>query len=464
MSCETRSLTLDLLAFDFLEGRERDRVAHHVNDCPDCGSLMDERRDEREIVALVLAMEPTPAARPTPGPVPRTVSPAAFVVVVAAAVLLLVIGPSLLLPRYEEPPARIVNERPPEAGREAPVEPLLSPDLAARVRELEARVERLLAASPDPDRPRPADPRAGIAGYDWDGLAEALLVVNPTLVKGRVPADPQVMVRYAESLRELVRVAESAGIKGDLRTIVRDPRTGPLLFGAVVRRAWPEIAPVDVAVAEESAREAMTDYGSEVAAAETPAATAAAEERLAEALTEEVERIEKRYGEPEVEVTPVVPVSTATRESAIRKDSQVLVRAIGVGVVDDRIVKGTADFVAREIAGILAADLEVQAADLAAVTGQWVADYRGVLADAPASVVAAFEAGLGGDAVESDVAASLVRRLRSALLDVQATAEDRLLRILDRDAGDRLRDASRPTFFLFAATAEGTRHLRPSSR
>jgi hypothetical protein len=204
----------------------------------------------------------------------------------------------------------------------------------------------------------------------------------------------------------------------------------------------------------------MTDYGSEVAAAETPAGVAAAEERLAEALTEEVERIEDRYGEPEVEVTPVVPVSTASgvsKETAVRKDSQVLVSAMGVGVVEDRVLRGTADDVARQIARLLATALEVRAADLEAVTGQWVADYRGVLADAPASVVAAFEARLRGESAEGDVSSSSVRRLRSALLDVQATAEDRLLGILDGDARERLRDASRPTFFLFTAAVRAVR-------
>jgi len=460
MSCENRSLTLDLLAFGFLEGRERERVADHVEVCPDCRSTHADRREEREIVALVLAMEPEPA----PIPVPSTVSPALLITVVAAAVLLLVLGPSLLLPRYETPPVRSADDRSREPDGREPVEPLLSADLAARVRELEARVEELMSAPPAKDRPPPVDPRAAIAGYDWDGLAEALLVVNPELVRGRMPSDTQVLVRYAESLRELARVAAAVGLPGDLTAVARDPRTGPLLFGAVIRRAWPDVAPADVAVAEEGAREAMTDYGSEVAAATTPAGTAAAEERLAHALTEEVEKVEARYGESEVEVTPVVPERSAPRDTTLRKDAEVLVAAIRVGVAEDRVVRGTSEFVAERIATLLATDLRVEASLLTAVTGQWVADYRGVLAGEPADVVAALEAGLAGDAGDTDVAASPVRRLRSALLDTQVRAEGRMLRVLSADARSRLRDASRPTFFLITAPASRAQSLGNSTR
>ena len=98
------------------------------------------------------------------------------------------------------------------------------------------------------------------------------------------------------------------------------------------------------------------------------------------------------------------------------------------------------------------------------MTGQWVVDYRGVLAGEPADVVAALEAGLGGDPGDTDVASSAVRRLRSALLDTQVTAEGRMLRLLPAEARSRLRDVSRPTFFLITAPASRAQSIGNSTR
>ena len=190
MTCQTRSLTLDLLAYDFLEGKERERVAGHVDDCADCRTSLAARREEREIVALVLALEPEPALEPGPA-VPRRASPILLGVAAAAAVLLLALGPALLLPDYDAPPPAPTAAAPAPSERIVVVEPLLDPSLVARVEALESRVENLTAARAGVERPLSPDPEAAVAGYDWDGLAESLLVVNPDLVRGRVPGDPE---------------------------------------------------------------------------------------------------------------------------------------------------------------------------------------------------------------------------------------------------------------------------------
>jgi hypothetical protein len=105
MSCTAPTLTLDLLAFDFLEGRERKRVEEHAEICPDCRAALEACRADRAMVTRVLAADSRPFVRPSRLPW----------FAAAAAVLLLAAGLLLVDTSPEVPPTGIA-ERGMESG------------------------------------------------------------------------------------------------------------------------------------------------------------------------------------------------------------------------------------------------------------------------------------------------------------------------------------------------------------
>jgi hypothetical protein len=145
MSCQTPPVTLDLLAFDFLEGRERKRVEEHAEICPDCRAALEACRADRAMVTRALAVEERTM------PAPRRLP---WIAAAAAAVLLVAIGPWLLDPRSEVPPTGIADTEPDvgEPGFEIPpVVPTedvraLPASLAAIVRQERLDPERFTAA------------------------------------------------------------------------------------------------------------------------------------------------------------------------------------------------------------------------------------------------------------------------------------------------------------------------------
>jgi hypothetical protein len=452
MTFSCRHEDLRLFAYGFLDSAEAAVVESHLLDCPDCRRALAELKDESLLVAFELSLDGgETAAVPTPPPPRiRRVLPLAAA---AAAVLLCLAALTSILTEREPAPA---PERPVAGG---PGERIPTPDptalaaeernaaLLRRLTELEEEVRRLAAAaSRSPIAPSPEKLALSVEKHDWAALASALTAVAPDIAGGRMPSDPDRLRAYLEALEALRDLALETGTPATVKEAARDPRTGPLLFAAALRQSWPEAPEQDIESAQLAAKTAMEEYTETVAAAETSAERAAAEETLTKALTEEVRKLTETSGPPTVEPVTEPPVKTEAEvipretgaveavEPKEATDAELTVRSVlesaGVAPVSQEVFRGTTEAVVGQILAHWQTELSLTdrtARSLQLIAEDWVTSYRDVLSRTDPDTVRAFEARLGRGTAPLGVTEAELTKLRDALLSLQAQAERAVL-------------------------------------
>jgi len=437
---------LNLYAYGFLSAEEEAVVASHLTGCAPCRADAETLARQCGIVAFELSIGGG-TARAAPVLVPGRVRPRVATTAALAAMLLLaftlhvLLGPDGPSPDLGAPGRRSAAppavEEPPSPVEQIvlllPIDP--DPALRRKVEELTARLREREEREDAP--PRPAlPPEREIEEHDWASLAGALLDAAPDLRAGRIPEDPDRLGRYLAALVALRRLAARADVPASLAGALRDPRTGPKIFTAVIRRTWPAAPEPVVARAEEHVRAALEEYAVRVETATTPEEKADAEENLRAGLAEGVEGVEETEGPPPVRAAP---------PTEVRRTADRLLDSMGLLVTGDRIIRGSASEVVRQVVADLRDGLgrDAPADDLLRrIAESWVRAYASVLARAPDDVVAAFHASLEGRPT-ADLAVS---RLRDALEGTQAGAEANLTRLVGAAAAERV--LALPTFFL----------------
>jgi len=320
--------------------------------------------------------------------------------------------------------------------------------------------------------------------HDWKALAESLAEVGEDLRAGRVPDDPDALVKYGRNLKKLRALARALGVPPTIEAIARDPRTGPSLIAANVARLWPDAPAADVAAAKRQAEDALIRHQTALSTASTPAATAAAEADLKSDLKDVIDEVERSNGPPTVKVEFEVPVEVIPEEPEVESElepepadptnadptnadeassatptttaDQVL-GASGLATPTRRVYEGSRTDLTRRVHSAWKTDRGYDAdatASLEAHAVRWIEDYAAELASTKSEVVAALNAGLGQGTAPGGVSKADVAALQGRLMDLQAAVERRL------PAGSRTPDAPVPTFFLERSASVTLKSLR----